>query len=203
MISKHESTKPFKKKDDYSSSSGGGGGKNNVTSQNTDSDVISAKLNQLSLEERSDALYDLHGVADKMIHETPNYIKAKTEEMGNALLSSMATLKSEESLAFRTAFRTSKDYVERLKLRFLRSENYDSKLAATRLTHFLSRKMELFGEELLVRDIRLKDLTDKEREILQEGLIQLLPQCDRAGRAILLVDGRVNSMYPNTKSVVS
>jgi hypothetical protein len=192
MTAQKKATKSFMKRDVSSREDLGG----------TPIDVVCTILNQMSREERSDALNDLHGVADEII-ETPDYITAKKREMSIALLSLIATMGSEESRAFRNALRMSRDYVDGLKLRFLRCDRFDANMAATRMILFFSRKAELFGEEKLAQDIKLKDLSEEESDALQNGLMQLLPLRDRAGRAILLVDERVNVMYANTKSVVS
>jgi hypothetical protein len=198
-------TKPFAREggDDSSSSSGVDGHKTSSSaSTSRQIDVVSARLNQMSLEERSDALHDLHGVGDD-IDETPEFLEGKHQELGRALLSCIASAKPEESLAFRKALRMSKAYVDGFKLLFLRADMYQSEMAANRMIAFFSRKMELFGEDLLVQDIQLKHLTDEEKESLHQGIIQLLPQRDRAGRAIFMIDGRVNVMYPDTRGVVS
>ena len=46
----------------------------------SDVDYFTRKLSQVSIEERSYALHDLHGVADQM-SETPDMIKASIQEM--------------------------------------------------------------------------------------------------------------------------
>jgi hypothetical protein len=166
-------------------------------------DVLSSKLNKLSIEERSNALHDLHGVADQM-EETPEMISAKIQEMTEALHAySLPDLQVEDSLAYRKALELSPEHVEGLKVRFLRAMRYNGQGAAAKMIRFFSRKIELFGEETLVRDLKFKDLNEEEQEALRNGLIQLLPQRDRAGRAIIFGSGEVNAMYPNTKSVVS
>jgi hypothetical protein len=165
-------------------------------------DVLSSKLNKLSIEERSSALDQLHGVADPM-EETPDMINAKIQELTDALHSPIPGLGPEDSVAYRKALELSPEYVEGLKVRFLRSTRYNSQGAATRMLYFFSRKIELFGEETLARDLKFKDLNEEEQEALRNGLAQLLPQRDRAGRAIIFVSGEVSAMYPNNKSVVS
>jgi hypothetical protein len=165
-------------------------------------DVLSSKLNKLSIEERSNALHDLHGVADQ-VEETPDIINGKIQEMTEALHSySIPGLRPEDSLACRKALELSPEYVEGLKVRFLRATRYNSQGAAAKMIRFFRRRMELFGQEKLVGDIQFKDLHEEEQEALRNGLFQLLPQRDPAGRAIIFVSGQVSAMYPNTRSVV-
>jgi hypothetical protein len=69
---------------------------------------VSAKLNKMSMEERSSGLHDLHGVADR-ISESPEMVRAKSQEMSN-ILSSIADVGADESSAYRKAVAVSPDY---------------------------------------------------------------------------------------------
>lgn len=69
-------------------------------------------------------------------------------------------------------------------LMFLRAEKYNAKLACCRMVHFFKEKRILFGSHTLGRDITLNDMDERDMELLQSGYMQILPQRDRAGRAV-------------------
>jgi hypothetical protein len=92
--------------------------------ESSKADVLSSKPNKLSIEERSSALHGLHGVADPM-EETPDMINAKIRELTDALHSPIPGLGTEDSMAYRKALELSPEYVEGLKVRFVRSTRYN------------------------------------------------------------------------------
>ena len=63
---------------------------------------------------------------------------------------------------------------KRFRLMFLRGEEYDTKKAAMRILSHFRIKSEFFSETLLARDIKLKDLSDDDREALYAGSFQFL-----------------------------
>jgi hypothetical protein len=188
--------------------------------------TLSSRLNNLSLEERSQGLYDLHGVAD-LRTETPEVLKQKFSEMTEILsrrTSSMGHDDDDESttkcsdenfVAYQRALELDSNYVESLKLPCLRAANYDDKEAAALLLRLFRQKLDLFGEDKLVRDIRLDDILQEEEEdddgnkqhqeadALRKGIMHILPHRDRSGRTILLNDGRINQQYEDFNVVVS
>jgi hypothetical protein len=172
-------------------------------------DLLNAKLREMSVEERSDGLHDVHGVAENLEEETPEMLQAKVLEMNEALTIIMASSSRSKSSvktithAYKKAVSKSRDYVERLKIPCLRAESYNSERAAERLIRFFSRKMELFGEETLVKELTQRDCLDQqEMKCLNEGVTQVLSHRDRMGRAILFMHGKSNVTY-STKTVVS
>eukprot|EP00339_Tiarina_fusa_P010040 CAMPEP_0117023476 /NCGR_PEP_ID=MMETSP0472-20121206/17520_1 /TAXON_ID=693140 ORGANISM="Tiarina fusus, Strain LIS" /NCGR_SAMPLE_ID=MMETSP0472 /ASSEMBLY_ACC=CAM_ASM_000603 /LENGTH=473 /DNA_ID=CAMNT_0004729611 /DNA_START=44 /DNA_END=1465 /DNA_ORIENTATION=+ len=170
---------------------------NSVASQ---IDSFSAELSRLSIEERSNALYDLHGVSDKQ-PETAEMIESHTEQM-RSILSTISSQGGEDSLAYRKAKSANANYVDGLKLRFLRADGYNSREAAFRMLRFFERKSYLFGEDKLGREIELHDLSEEEVQALKEGLVQISPVRDQAGRAIIFFHGQVHEKYECTKSVM-
>jgi hypothetical protein len=165
-------------------------------------DLLGSKLNRMSLEERSNGLHDLHGVAD-IEEETTEMLRAKLNEMNQALAAAASHASSSRDVrAYQKAIAMRPEYVWRLKLPCLRAERYNSQEAARRLLRFFDRKLELFGEARLVRDITRDELNEDENDALEQGLFQVLPDRDRAGRAILFIDGMVNASH-STTTVVS
>jgi hypothetical protein len=165
----------------------------------------------MSFEDRSEALHDLHGVAE-IANETAEMMRYKVAELTRILpMTTSSLLVGNDALlgvekyevdAFQTALRLSPDYVEQLKIPCLRSDRYDVRDAATRIVRHFGRKLELFGPDLLVRDVRFDDLSKDAKHALQNGLIHLLPERDRSGRAIMFISGRLSAQY-TTDTVVS
>ena len=124
---------------------------------------------------------EIHGVADILDQEDEDFLNQKLADL------ELELLRIVDKKAYYMAKATSPGYVcdREFRLMFLRADYFNPKDAARRLVNHFDTKLELFGEELLGRDIRLSDLTDLEVESLRTGYYQLLPQRDSAGRPIL------------------
>jgi hypothetical protein len=94
------------------------------------------------------------------------------------------------------------DYVkdQQLRLKMLRAENYDVRMAALRLANFFKLLQEIFGPYLLMRPIQLLDLTQQERQLQRKGLQQLFKFRDQTGRRIM---GCFDVHFPPTASFES
>jgi hypothetical protein len=142
--------------------------------------LLAASLNELPMKGRERVLHDIHGVAD-VFEEKDDFLSEKLRELDQEI----------QDIPTRSAYETAKsmsrEYVSNreFRLKFLRSEYYNPKKAAAKLTKHFEWKMELFGECKLVRDILLSDLEPEEIEVIETGYFQLLAQRDRSGRAIL------------------
>ena len=104
--------------------------------------------------------------------------------------------------AYDRAMEMSPSYVtnETFRVMFLRAVEGNPKRAAKRITKHFSTKLELFGEDKLVKDIEISDLDEHDLEALESGGFQVLPK-DNAGRSILF--GRYTSMrYKDIKNMV-
>ena len=141
--------------------------------------LFSSKLNELSIQDRSDALNDIHGIIDQEREyggktlESPEVLKSRIEDMTNEIC---LTMKKEEhtTIGIRQALKSSPNYVDQLKLRFLRALSHDSQSSARRMIEFFNLKLELFGPNKLGKEITMDDLTEEENNALQGGIIQLL-----------------------------
>ena len=77
---------------------------------------------------------------------------------------------------------------ERFRLMFLRADSFDARRAATRMGKYFQFKVELFGEDKIVKTIGIDDFTDDERKRAHYHLPYLLPWRDRFGRPIHLAE---------------
>ena len=109
------------------------------TKDDAASDLLSSKLNKMSLEERSHGLHELHGVAD-LKEETPEMMNSKLKEVNDALANTASLRIEEDSSAYYKALGLSPQYVEKLKLQCLRADAYNGREAAIRLIRFFDHK---------------------------------------------------------------
>jgi hypothetical protein len=144
-------------------------------------ELIAKEMDQLSVKERNRVYEDVHGVSDPT-EETPEIISSKLEDftvkvglIGN-------------KPAYDLALQLNADYVHDKKrlLMFLRADNFDAAKASLRYTLWFQTKLELFGPDLLAKDIQMKDLDADDIFTLNTGRLQLLPSRDKSGRAIFM-----------------
>lgn len=142
--------------------------------------LLAQDLYNLSLNERENALEDLHGVAD-VVHETPDLVSNRLAELERELSEIL------EKTAYDLAACQDPNYVRSrvLRLKFLRAERFDAYKAAKRLVRFFDEKLALFGQTCLDRELLLSDLDQEDRTCLESGLMTLLPVRDRAGRYVM------------------
>ena len=144
--------------------------------------LIAKQLAQMSMEEREKVLYDIHGIESE-IQETPQMLSdglsLLEEEIG----------KIREKPAYEEAKRMNPEYVkdERFRLKFLRCDRFDPEKAAVRIVRHFEVKLELFGRELLAKDIVQDDLDKDVMDFLHSSAIQHLPERDHAGRIIIFM----------------
>ncbi len=142
--------------------------------------LLAQDLAQLSMAEREKVFFDLHGVSGE-VNETPEMIRGSLHMLQEQLDA------IEDKHAYTKALSMDSTYVQAqtLQLKFLRADRFDPVAAAKRLTKFFEFKLELFGEDLLVRDITQDDLDDQDLKALYSGRGYDLPFRDRAGRLIV------------------
>ncbi|CAJ1947157.1 unnamed protein product [Cylindrotheca closterium] len=126
------------------------------------------KLNNLSMKERENGIHDLHGVADI------------PQENGALVRSTLEQLRKQLSLNDSVAIDDSE------LIKFLRAENFDTPKACGRLNRFSTFQTKLFGKH---GRMRVSELDEEDSKILQSGSMQLLPERDNAGRAIIMCLG--------------
>lgn len=145
---------------------------------------IASQVNNLTLAEREEALFDIHGISP-IEQETKEALDVSLKEMNDLL-----TQKIDYSYAkaFKLAESQDKEYARsrKLLLKFLRCEKYDAASAVSRLLSFFEHKLRLFGKERLCKEITQQDLNENDMKCLFNGHFQLLPTRDHIGRAQLV-----------------
>eukprot|EP00934_Nitzschia_sp_Nitz4_P005889 Nitzschia sp. Nitz4//scaffold44_size153857//46463//47912//NITZ4_002710-RA/size153857-snap-gene-0.191-mRNA-1//1//CDS//3329552124//5879//frame0 len=145
--------------------------------------VLSEELAGLSLVEHEKVVFDVHGLPQASVDD-PDNLQELLQLMEKEIQ------KISNKLAYDRAVYWDKEYVtsEAVRLRFLRGDFYNAKLAAHRMIFHFDLKKKLFGEgEILARDIRLSDLTKGDRDVLDLGFVQVLPTRDVAGRLVMVI----------------
>ena len=165
-------------------------------SENSDA-LIAKELNDMSICDREQVFFDLHGVTPP-IAETPDLIARSLTELDDKI--SKIAIKP----AYALTETQNKDYVHNrdFRLMFLRAERFDSELAANRLVNFFEYKLWLFGPEKLGSDISMEDLGPEALACLESGMNTLLPLRDRAGRGVHCMTTRLRGKASDI-SVVS
>lgn len=156
--------------------------------------LVNFEMNRLSIEEREHTINDIHGVADE-VHETPVFVQGKLYDLEESLYEvqqqqacRFQPSPGDGTYAYLLALQKDPVYVQdpALRLSFLRATRFDVTRATRRIIDFFRVKLELFGEELLARDVYQSDLAPEEIPHLHSGYQQVLPARDRGGRTVNL-----------------
>jgi hypothetical protein len=181
---------------------------NTNNNDNNNINMFSKALLNLTFNDRNQIEEEIHGVSCMSINETPKLIeeslyqfdieldlipienkiaynkavKVRTK-VKNAAQQDPDPSASMQMHSYSYSYLLSKD----TKLRFLRSEFFDTQKGALRYTKYIDLLLDIYGEYALMRPIRLQDLNREELSFLRTGQYQLLPYRDRGGRRILAI----------------
>jgi hypothetical protein len=138
-------------------------------------------MTKLSVEVRTEALEDLHGVSAGATGQCPKVIDRKLIEFD-------IEVSKQKNKAYEKAESLSKEYVENREFRliFLRFELFDVQEAVKLFMSLLATKLLYFGEKKLTKDIMLSDLNEDDIEVLESGAVQKLADTDSSGRVVFL-----------------
>jgi hypothetical protein len=150
-------------------------------------DLLSKELQSLSIQKRTKVQEEVHGVANLCPEENPAMIEAALRSM-QKYLDAIQDKQVYDQLSPRSYLHT-----KEWRLRFLRCELYDCKMAAERLVRFTEYMQQEYDSEVLERPLRLSDLETKcgargkdVMESFKSGHSQLLPFRDRSGRRVMV-----------------
>ena len=175
----------------------------NILRRVEDDDVASGKeLNQLSSTERDQLIEEIHGVAGIKIEEGSDDLKDARIEQLEVELKKLTTY--ETHVHYDRACFLAPHLVKHreFRLKFLRADGFNAKKAARRMTNYFQSKVELFGEEKLLKDITLDDLDEDDLATLMTGGYMILPTKDQSGRTLIYISQR-HLKYKSWQSLVS
>lgn len=154
--------------------------------------LVAMQLNQMSMQERELVFYDLHGISENSKENEPGFLAERLAAVQEVL----DRMPFRQRRSYDRALILNPHYVTNrgFRLKFLRADDYDPGNAALRITRHFETKMELFGKELLCKDITQDDLDDETLKCLYSGWVQDLLIRDRAGRV-------VNICFPSLKDM--
>jgi len=144
--------------------------------------LIASELTKMSLEDREKALEEVHGVISDQEEEDPEQISKLLSQVKEELKRIRYKQAYEKAAFISNSYVTDPEFV----LMFLRADDFQARPAALRLVEHFRYKLELFGEEAIVRDIMYDDLTDAEKSVLHSGFLHASSLIDRAGRQIVI-----------------
>ena len=111
-------------------------------------------------------------------------MKQRLKDLNTELQQGLLRTRSSKNTTMALALQTKLGRDETFRSHFLRTEDYNVKRAAARMTQFFEHKRILFGDEKLGKTIQLSDLSHDDLQCLRYGAIQLLPKTDLAGRLV-------------------
>jgi predicted RNase H-like nuclease (RuvC/YqgF family) len=149
-------------------------------------DLLSKELKSLSIQQRIKVQEEVHGVANLCPDENPAMIEEALQSLQKHL-NAIHVKHVYDQLSPNSYVHT-----REWRLKFLRCELYDSKMAAERLVRFTEYMHQEYDLEVLERPLRLSDLGTKcgarNKEVMdsfKSGHTQLLPFRDRSGRRVI------------------
>ncbi|CAJ1970012.1 unnamed protein product [Cylindrotheca closterium] len=153
--------------------------------------LLSSAINELSMQERSKAMDDLHCVGDE-IRETPEMIQKSLAEFDQGVHDGNFPI-------YNQAASQNRAYVEQpsFRLMFLRANSFDAKKSIQQMLNHVRQKAIYFGVEKIARDISIEDLSSEDIEVLLSGLLHVQGDKDRAGRSILCSFGHLMGHWNN------
>lgn len=183
MVSKHQTFTP-----ELARSAGLAENRFPETNEEADivEDVLTKELEKLSMAEHEKILFDVHGFSrtqDEDPQDVEKYLQIFEDELRK--------IRRKKKEAYERAKFLNPAYVEdkAFRLMFLRAELFKPKKAAqTMITHFEIKRRVFGNGDILARDVRQSDLNQDDLSYLQDGMIQVLPERDAAGRAVLCLN---------------
>eukprot|EP00934_Nitzschia_sp_Nitz4_P004946 Nitzschia sp. Nitz4//scaffold36_size144017//1980//5854//NITZ4_003063-RA/size144017-augustus-gene-0.1-mRNA-1//1//CDS//3329549387//4936//frame0 len=154
--------------------------------------LVKRSMEAISMEEHEKVIFDIHGFLQP--EEDEEALEQALGQMRRHLLK----IDSKEKQAYLHAQSLNDDYVSNRKflIMFLRYQEMDPEQAARNLIQHFETKRQLFGNgEILARDIRQSDLSDRDLRVLYSGFVQILATRDAAGRAVFVTTSMSPSLF--------
>ena len=144
---------------------------------------LAREMNDLTVKERERLYEDLHGVSTVQ-EETPEFLNSCLEQLDVELGKVPQNKRKWLDRAF--FLRRSLETDRKFKLKFLRADRYNPGKAAARMAAFFQGKVELFGEDKIVKKITLDDLDPD--TVQKSGRWRHVSNIrDQAGRRVMIL----------------
>lgn len=156
-------------------------------------DLLASDLNQLSAQERSNALDDVHCVGEEL-KETPEMIEQSLQEFEQIV-------QQEKTPFYAIACQQNRSYVEdpSFRLKFLRANFHDVGPSVHQMMNFLRYKATYFGNDKIAHDITLDDLNEDDMALMLSNLYHVQDGRDRNGRVVVyLFNHMLGNCRPDT-----
>eukprot|EP00934_Nitzschia_sp_Nitz4_P006191 Nitzschia sp. Nitz4//scaffold83_size84149//82297//83772//NITZ4_005190-RA/size84149-processed-gene-0.82-mRNA-1//1//CDS//3329558995//6181//frame0 len=146
--------------------------------------LAATEMLALSMSDREKVYFDIHGVSEE-VTETNELIQKSLLQFERLLRKSN---NSSQQQALRLASHQDPLYVQNPEFRlcFLRADRFDVPAAVNRFLSHFQLKLELFGEQMLTKEITQDDLDDDDLDALYNTISFTLPSRDPAGRLVLV-----------------
>lgn len=145
--------------------------------------LVANEMNELTSSEREAVYNDLHGISRKteLAEESQEVMERAITDTRNEIASVRLKTAYNKALFLNPEYVNSNEFM----LMFLRSCRFDPKQTANKIVDHFKYKLDLFGYDNLGRDLMYDDLDQGTKNALGSGAVQILPQRDNAGRAIV------------------
>ena len=156
--------------------------------------ALARQLYNTAQKDREAMLDEIHGVQSRAVPETEEKISGALEEI-ELEISDMVDSSEEDAEAKKlvkahvlAVQQLGSKYVQsrEFRIRFLRTEFFDTKAATLRYFRCLNHLLLYFGENSLLRPLRVDDLSLTEQRFLESGKVQALRSRDRMGRRVFV-----------------
>ena len=147
---------------------------------------LAQQMKNLDIAQFHQSQLEVHGIAEPL-DESPEMIERLLAELDLWIDRLKA---SRSGRVYRIAEKQSLKFVtdRKFRLMFLRAECLDPKKAAKRMLFHMEKKLELWGEEKLCKEITREDLDSDDLESLENGHFTMLPLRDLTGRLVIFTN---------------
>jgi len=153
------------------------------------------ELYEMNSDVREAVNYELHGVQSRAAPEDPSFLANALRLFQLELDTKIPLMKKRAHVRAVGGLKSNYVRTPEFRLRFLRAERFDIHKAVVRYCKGLDYLSESFGEQALLRQLYLSDLSKDEERFLKKGLKQLLPSRDRFGRRLIAHFGSYSNEY--------
>ena len=173
-------------------------------------ELLRREMEQLSVIEKENIEDEIHGYMTQSPSLSSPQNNREMEELSlRQMEHEIQSLPSTKKKAYEYALGSlNSQYIfdQQFRMKFLRTENFDSHAASIRFCKWLDILQEYYGDFALTRPLYMTDLGKDELRLLRLGTLQIFPTRDRAGRRVAIMIGSMGgdkfSVYCRVSSFV-